>query len=287
MKYRIFLYCGIILALFLGFPIRQTVFAATGPVQFQIQLKAPGSSTTDKNAIPKSTDLPVPSQGLPTDFGKLIEALFSWSLSIIGLVIFVRFFYAGIKWAFFSAGSSSQISEAQDMMKNAVYGALVLFSAWLILNTINPDLVHSTFNLEGISAINNNPLTNTSGTAGANGTGGTGGTNTTGGAAGTCLGKDDAGNGTCSNDVSKICTTDIECVDDNSVNGEGITASCINQDDGGNGVCDNNRSQTCTEDSDCVDAELNLPTCTNQDDSGLGTCSNDDTQPCEIDPDCQ
>ena len=38
------------------------------------------------------------------------------------------------------------------MMINAAYGTAVLFSAYLILNTINPDLVKSTFNLAGLPA---------------------------------------------------------------------------------------------------------------------------------------
>lgn len=106
----------------------------------------------DPNAIPKSTNLPIPNQGLPTDIGQLISAIFTWSLSIIGLVIFVRFFYAGFKWAFLSAGNSAHVQEAKEMMKNAVYGALILFSAWLILNTINPDLVGGELKLPGLPA---------------------------------------------------------------------------------------------------------------------------------------
>ena len=101
--------------------------------------------------FPPSTTLPVPSEGLPTDLGQLIEAIFTWSLRLIGLVIFVRFFYAGFLW-FTAAGNSSNVANAKKIMKNAVYGALVLFSAWLILNTINPDLVGGKFDLPGLPA---------------------------------------------------------------------------------------------------------------------------------------
>ena len=109
----------------------------------------PGNS----GPIARSRDFPVPSQGLPTDLGQLISAIFTWSLGIIGLVIFVRFFYAGFLW-FTAAGNSANVGKAKDIMKNAVYGTLVLFSAYLILNTINPDLVNSTFNMPGIPATN-------------------------------------------------------------------------------------------------------------------------------------
>ena len=109
------------------------------------------SAFGDSDSIPftKSDTLPVPNKGLPTDLGQLIEAVFKWSLAVIGLVIFARFFYAGFLW-FSSAGSADKTARAKDIMKNAIYGAFILFSAYLILNTINPDLVRSTFNLPGL-----------------------------------------------------------------------------------------------------------------------------------------
>jgi len=92
---------------------------------------------------------PIPNQGLPSDLGSLIESIFNWALNIIGLVIFVRFFYAGFKW-FTARGNSSTTGEALEIMKNAAIGAVILFAAYLILYTINPDLVKSTINLPGI-----------------------------------------------------------------------------------------------------------------------------------------
>jgi hypothetical protein len=139
-------------------PVTGTFAAASSPNSEQVKFTANiGTEFTgpinNSGPIPASTDYPVPNKGLPTDLGKLIEAIFSWSLSIIGLVIFVRFFYAGILW-FWSRGDTTSITQAKTIMWNAVYGAAVLFSAFLILNTINPDLVHSTFNLPGIPATN-------------------------------------------------------------------------------------------------------------------------------------
>ena len=104
--------------------------------------------------FPPANNLPVPSRGLPTDLGQMIGAIFIWSLGLIGLVIFVRFFYAGFLW-FTAAGNASNVSKAKDIMWNAVYGTLILFSAWLILNTINPDLVRGTLNLPGLPATQN------------------------------------------------------------------------------------------------------------------------------------
>ncbi len=282
-------------------PVTGTYAAAASPdtqdVKFVSGIGTPSTGPVNNGPIPKSTDFPVPSKGLPTDLGQLISAIFVWSLSIIGLVIFVRFFYAGFLW-FTAAGGADRVSRAKTIMKNAVYGALVLFSAFIILNTINPDLVGSVVKLPGIPATNP-----TAGTAPATGStpktptnfcvnyvcsanspqnpgqpcgsevdcGGidplckdgyctdtgtpcTGeaqcASSNTSGAAGTCTNKDDAGNGICSNDQTKTCTTDIECASDSSVNGSGLP-SCTNIDDAGNGVCSDNPDQTCTTDSDC------------------------------------
>ncbi len=107
--------------------------------------------TKPRTGFPATQSIPVPDDGLPTDLGQLIEAIFNWSLGLIGLVIFVRFFWAGLKW-FSAGGNPGPIREAQTIMWNAVYGAVILFSAYLILNTINPDLVRSTFTLPGFSA---------------------------------------------------------------------------------------------------------------------------------------
>ena len=162
---------------------------------YKISITGPsGSATSPQNlevvaggsGFPPPLNLGVPSEGLPTDLGQLIEAIFSWSLSLIGLVIFVRFFYAGFLW-FTAAGNTNRTGQAKDIMKNAIYGALILFSAWLILNTINPDLVGGGFDLPGLS-----------GTAPTSGTGGTG-------TAVTC------NNGVCSNGFTGPCQAPTDC----------------------------------------------------------------------------
>lgn len=133
-------------------------FAATSAQDYlttRIVPSAGGSNIpnvpSQKTPFQATTSIPVPTQGLPTDLGQLIDAIFAWSLRIIGLVIFIRFFWAGILW-FTARGSETNIKKAKDIMKNAVYGAVILFAAYLILNTINPDLVGGTLNLP--------PLTN-------------------------------------------------------------------------------------------------------------------------------
>lgn len=120
-------------------------------VKFTAGVGIPDSNLPNSGNIPNSVNLSIPDEGLPTDLGQLIEAIFNWALTIIGFVIFIRFFYAGFLW-FTAAGNTATISNARNIMWNAVYGTIILFSAYLILNTINPDLVKNTFNLQGVPA---------------------------------------------------------------------------------------------------------------------------------------
>jgi len=90
-----------------------------------------------------------PTQGLPTDIGQLIQQIFTWSLSVLGIAVFVMFFYAGFLYLT-AAGNTARVGEAQSRMTNAIFGAILLLSSYLILNTINPDFVQNSFNLPGL-----------------------------------------------------------------------------------------------------------------------------------------
>jgi len=63
--------------------------------------------------------------------------------------VFVMFFYSGFLWLT-AAGNTSRIGEAKGHMTNAVFGAILLLSSYLILYTINPDFVKNTVDLPGL-----------------------------------------------------------------------------------------------------------------------------------------
>ncbi|MFH1654581.1 MAG: hypothetical protein ABIE74_11095 [Pseudomonadota bacterium] len=96
-----------------------------------------------------ATGVQPPTQGLPTDLGQLIQQIFTWSLAVLGIAVFVMFFYAGFLWLT-AAGNTARVGEARSRMTNAILGAILLLSSYLILNTINPDFVENTFNLPGL-----------------------------------------------------------------------------------------------------------------------------------------
>ena len=61
------------------------------------------------------------------------------ALMIGGIVVFARIVYGGIKYIL-AAGSASGQSDARDIITQAIWGLLLLFGAFLILNTISPSL---------------------------------------------------------------------------------------------------------------------------------------------------
>ena len=86
---------------------------------------------------------------LPTfnqpDLPAFINSVYSFALTVVGIVVFVRILYAGFLWLT-AAGNASKAADAKNKITNAIIGAILLFAAYLILNVINPDLVKNAFN---------------------------------------------------------------------------------------------------------------------------------------------
>src|SRR3989338_3138585 len=85
---------------------------------------------------------------LPTfnepDLPAFISSVYSFSLTVVGIVVFVQILRAGFMWLT-AAGNGSKASGAKSMMTNAISGAILLFAAYMILYVINHDLVKNTF----------------------------------------------------------------------------------------------------------------------------------------------
>jgi len=60
----------------------------------------------------------------------------------------IMIIWGGIQYM--STDAISGKSEAKNTIQNAIWGLLLAISAWLILNTINPDLVKFNLNIEPI-----------------------------------------------------------------------------------------------------------------------------------------
>jgi len=70
----------------------------------------------------------------------LVKYLIQWAFRLAGLLAFIMIIYAGFQYLT-AGGNVEQQKEAQERIFNAIIGIILLFSFWLILNTINPDIL--------------------------------------------------------------------------------------------------------------------------------------------------
>ena len=69
-----------------------------------------------------------------------IEYIFTWAIIIAGLLAFFALVYGGILYLT-SAGNPSKMSDAREQIIAGFLGLIILLSSFLILNTIDPQLV--------------------------------------------------------------------------------------------------------------------------------------------------
>ena len=86
-----------------------------------------------------------------TSPGAFIQGFYQFALMIGGVLAFGAIVYGGVLYAA-SAGNPSKQSEGKEWMKSALLGILLLAGAYLILYTINPNLVN--LSLPTLSAVN-------------------------------------------------------------------------------------------------------------------------------------
>ncbi|OHB09854.1 MAG: hypothetical protein A3G05_00870 [Candidatus Zambryskibacteria bacterium RIFCSPLOWO2_12_FULL_45_14] len=79
------------------------------------------------------------------DAKKYIEGFFTLMIAIAGGLAVLVIIFGGIKYM--STDAFSGKSEAKQTIEHAIWGLLLAISAWLILNTINPNLVKFNFNV--------------------------------------------------------------------------------------------------------------------------------------------
>ncbi len=89
----------------------------------------------------------VPLVGIPgvsadADFSTYINTLYALSISIAGLLAVIKIIIAGVKWMLSDVVTSKQ--EAKSDIQGALFGLLVVISAVLVLNIINPQLTKTT-----------------------------------------------------------------------------------------------------------------------------------------------
>ena len=99
-------------------------------------------------AVDISTSFPVPGpQPGPEGF---INNFYRFGLILGGVLAFGAIVYGGVKYIF-AGGNPSTQSDGREWIKGALWGLLLLASAYLLLNIINPSLTN--LSLPGLQKI--------------------------------------------------------------------------------------------------------------------------------------
>jgi len=71
---------------------------------------------------------------------KYIQAFYNYGLAASGILAAIVLMAGGLLWLT-SGGNDTKIGQAKELITGSIAGTLILFSSWIILNTINPDLL--------------------------------------------------------------------------------------------------------------------------------------------------
>ena len=119
----------IIVAICLSFVVlfcAQIVLAAE--VNFKPQITLPGSDFE---------------KGVTTtpSIAKYVQGIYNYAIGIVGILAAVVLMWGGVVWLT-SGGSAERVNSAKSWIGAALSGLVLVLTSYLILNTINPDLVN-------------------------------------------------------------------------------------------------------------------------------------------------
>ena len=78
------------------------------------------------------------------DLQSYLEALYRFGIAIVAILAVVMIGIGAFMYIVTSAGSVSKITNAKEIIGNAIFGLVLALLSWLILYVINPDLVATT-----------------------------------------------------------------------------------------------------------------------------------------------
>lgn len=99
---------------------------------------------------------------IPT--GEGVNVYFSWAfkfmIGLAGILAVLMLTFAGLTYIT-ARESASQVEKAKSRIWSAIGGLVLIISAWVILNTINPDIIKKGFSVDPISITRTAPDTET------------------------------------------------------------------------------------------------------------------------------
>jgi len=92
---------------------------------------------------------PLPGVEKTTTLETYIPAIFKLAIGLSAVAAILMIVIGGFQYI--SSDAIMKKLEGKERIKNAVFGLVLVISAWLILNTINPNLLNINLNIESIS----------------------------------------------------------------------------------------------------------------------------------------
>jgi len=108
------------------------------PIDFTPQVIIPRSAVQGLTKVGEYN----PQTGIMTSdlLAKYIKAFYDYGLAAAGILAAIVLMAGGLLWLT-SGGNDTKIGQAKELIAGSITGSLILFSSWIILNTINPELL--------------------------------------------------------------------------------------------------------------------------------------------------
>ncbi|MFA5000387.1 MAG: pilin [Patescibacteria group bacterium] len=121
---------------------KPSIFKKTDPtpINFYPQVGIPDSDFKAETYIKSGSYSDATGETTSTLLARYVKAIYNYGIAVVGILAAVVLMAGGILWLT-SAGNDSKIAQAKELITGSIVGTGILLGAWLILNTINPDLV--------------------------------------------------------------------------------------------------------------------------------------------------
>ncbi len=103
------------------------------PAPFQVEI--PGMKQLSTISCPAGEKCAIPW------IGEYISGIYNYALSIVGILAAIMLMAGGLMWLI-SAGDSSKINQAKEIILGSISGLIILVISYIILAQINPGLVN-------------------------------------------------------------------------------------------------------------------------------------------------
>lgn len=122
----------------------QTVFSQNAGLQYEMASYSGGNSNTSDRAETRFLNLAMFNQPKFTitysNFSLGLQDFFDFVIGISIATAIVVFMISAFQ-QIISGGNISGIKQGKEGMQNAIVGLMIILSTWLIINTVNPDLL--------------------------------------------------------------------------------------------------------------------------------------------------